>query len=271
MRPTICILHFLWLFLVAPKLSAQEQHFNFKYAEDLYYRVHYGFIKAGILKVQVDSIVHQFRNKPCYKIEIEGKTSGAIDWVAHIQDKWTSLIDTSSLKSLWFERILQENDYKKHELIEFDRIGNQAFVTNKEAAAAYKTEFFRLNPLSQDMVSSYFDLRAIQVSNLNVYDTLRLPIFYEDSNYTLKVVYLGKEKLKTDIGKFRAIVLSPVMPRNPIFAKENPIKSYFSDDYRRIPLRIEANLKVGAAQIDIEYYKGLSRKIPRKYRIKSLK
>jgi hypothetical protein len=41
--------------------------------------------------------------------------------------------------------------------------------------------------------------------------------FFEDTFYKLKVVYKGKDVVKTKVGKIRALVFKPHMPENSLF------------------------------------------------------
>lgn len=107
------------------------------------------------------------------------------------------------------------------------------------------------------MVSGYYFLRLQKYNNLKKYDTIRLMGIFEAKTYNFKVIYLGKERIKTEFGKANTFVISPIMPENKLFSGKNPIRMWISDDMNRIPLKIEAELLVGSLDMDIESYKGL--------------
>jgi hypothetical protein len=44
------------------------------------------------------------------------------------------------------------------------------------------------------------------------------------------------------------------MPKNTFFRGNNPIKAWISDDKFRIPLKVKAELLIGALEIDIRSY-----------------
>ncbi len=75
--------------------------------------------------------------------------------------------------------------------------------------------------------------------------------------YKMKIVYRGKARVKTKFGKVSAYVISPVMPKNKLFDGENSIRVWLSDDGNRIPLKIQADMFVGAVEVDLKGYKGL--------------
>ena len=57
--------------------------------------------------------------------------------------------------------------------------------------------------------------------------------------------------------KVRALVFSPVMPKNKLFEGEDSIVAYFSDDKNRIPLKIDAKMFIGSAGVELVSYSGL--------------
>jgi hypothetical protein len=44
------------------------------------------------------------------------------------------------------------------------------------------------------------------------------------------------------------------MPKNSFFRGTNPIKAWISDDKKRIPLKVKAELIIGSLEIDIRTY-----------------
>ena len=73
--------------------------------------------------------------------------------------------------------------------------------------------------------------------------------------YDFKVVYKGKETVKTKLGKFSAFKMTPMMPENKIFSGKNAITFWMSNDSNRVPLKIRAKMFVGAIEVEITEYK----------------
>lgn len=63
--------------------------------------------------------------------------------------------------------------------------------------------------------------------------------------------------MRTKIGKVRTIVFKPVMPKNKLFDGENSITAYFSDDKNRIPIKIDAEMFIGSAGVELTGYSNL--------------
>ena len=56
---------------------------------------------------------------------------------------------------------------------------------------------------------------------------------------------------------FKSIVFRPVMPDNSIFEGEDAILAWISDDENKIPLKVEAEMFIGHAGIELSDYSGL--------------
>ncbi len=83
---------------------------------------------------------------------------------------------------------------------------------------------------------------------------IELDAFFEDEVYDFKIRIVGREEVKTKLGKIRSIVISPIMPENSLFDGENSIRVWISDDINKVPLKIKANMFVGAVEVDIESF-----------------
>src|SRR5687768_15826338 len=107
------------------------------------------------------------------------------------------------------------------------------------------------------MVAGFLYLRAMDFSKLKVNDTVAVTGFFEDEFYKLNIVYKGKDVVRTKFGKVRTLVFKPVMPKNELFDGENSITAYFSDDKNRIPIKIDAEMFIGSAGVELTDYSGL--------------
>ena len=63
-----------------------------------------------------------------------------------------------------------------------------------------------------------------------------------------------KEKVKSKLGKIVAIVIAPIIPDNGLLSGEYPIKAWISDDARKVPVKIEVKIILGAVEINLKEY-----------------
>src|SRR5690606_7639840 len=111
---------------------------SFTSGEKLDYIVHYGLINAAEATIDVDKNIQVINNRPCYKVNVFGKTTGSFDFFLKVRDTWRSYIDTTSIVPQRFHRNIEEGKYRKKENIMFDHYKNVATVEDKKATNTYK-------------------------------------------------------------------------------------------------------------------------------------
>ncbi len=229
---------------------------SFGLGERVEYRVHYGFINAAEARVEIGRNLSTVSNRPCYRINVIGKTVGAFDLISRVRDTWRSYVDTTSILPLMFQRSIQENKYRKEETVLFNHGKDIAYSTIKNET----TEFPVPNNI-HDLISGYFYLRTVNFNAINEGDIIEMPTFFDGKVYKLKIKYVGKDVITTKFGKTRALRLNPMIPDNKFFRGEDPMKLWVSDDVNRIPLKAKVELVLGSLEMDIKGYRGLKKDI----------
>lgn len=224
------------------------------------YRVHYGWITAGEARSQVHPQYHTVNNRTTWKIEVVGKTTGTFDKMLRIRDTWGSYVDTAENIPLQAYRNIEEGRYRRYEETFYDYGKKKAQIVIKNENRTQEVDIARG---IQDIVSGYYYLRLLDFSNMKPGQVMNVNALFEDKTYNFKIKYVGREKIKTKFGKINALALSPIMPPNQLFDGENSIKFYVSDDRNRIPLKVSAEMFVGAVELDIKGYGNL--KYPLKF------
>lgn len=232
---------------------------SFKRGELIEFKMNYGIFTVGRGAARIDADYHTMNSRPCFKVEVSGKTVGMVDWVADINDRWGAYIDTSALVPHQFYRQIREGRYKKDEWTYFDHANKKIEVKtmNNKTGKLKPSKFYDSPQYVRDMIGGFLYLRVMDFSKLKVNDTVTITGFFEDEFYKLKIIYKGKENVKLKVGKVRALLFQPLMPKNKMFDGENSIKAYFSDDKNRIPLKIDAEMFVGSAGVELTRYSGL--------------
>lgn len=116
----------------------------------------------------------------------------------------------------------------------------------------------------RDLVSGMMLLRSVPFDTVAIGDTLRTDAFFEETLYDFKVVYDGTEEIKTKLGWINAHRLLPVMPENPVFDGEDSIVAWVSADENQVPLKMEAEMFVGSASLEIIEAEGLAAPLGKK-------
>ena len=248
----------LILFFGAPDSSVKsDRKLTFGAGEEITYRVHYGFINAAEARMVIDESIHYVNGQPCLKIDIFAESIGMFDLFTRIKDNWGTYLDTAHIRPARFYRVLEEGKYRKNEIVTFNHENNTA--TTREYSFKQKSwkpvQKHDVPPDVQDLVSGYYYLRTVDFTNRKAGDIITLNAFFDEELYDFKIRIVGRENVKTSIGVIRSIVLSPIMPENSLFDGENSIRVWISDDINKVPLKIKANMFVGAVEVDIESFK----------------
>jgi hypothetical protein len=214
--------------------------------------VHYGFITAGEATLSVANRIHEQNERPCYKVDVHGRSVGAFTRIVKIRDTWGTYLDTAYMKPHRATRDMQENKYRLQEDLIFDY--NKRLVRVKRDERRDTT--YRIpNPI-YDIVSGYYFLRQVDFKSLQEGTVITMDAFFDNQQYKFKVRFVGKERIKTKFGKVPCIVISPIMPDNSFFDGENAIRLWMSDDANRVPVRCSAELAVGSVDLDLTEYQG---------------
>ncbi|GAB3991056.1 DUF3108 domain-containing protein [Spirosoma daeguense] len=225
---------------------------SFGPGEHLEYRVHYGFLNAAEAVVDVSPTLYKVNDRPCYRVNVDGRTVGAFDLVTRIRDTWRSYIDTSAILPQKFYTNLQENNYRKEENVTFNHETNTAKSEEKT-----EKDIFKVPDNVHDLISGYYFLRTIDLERLNSGQVIEVPAFYDEKVYNMKIRYRGKTTIKTKHGKINVFKLNPVLPPNKLFKEEESIRIFVSDDPNKVPVKVEVDLWVGSMVMDLKHNSGL--------------
>ncbi len=232
---------------------------SFTRGEVINFKMTYGIFTVGKGSVRVHPNYFKLNNRDCFKIDVHGRTVGFVDWVADVDDQWGSYIDTAALLPHQFYRRIREGRYKKDEWTFFDHVNKKIEVkTMDNATGKFKeSKFYEAPPQVRDMIAGFLYLRNMDLSKVKKGDTVVVTGFFEDEFYKMKIVYQGKQTIKVKAGKIRTLVFKPVMPQNKVFDGENSVTAFFSDDKNRIPVKINAEMFIGSAGVELTSYEGL--------------
>ncbi|WP_176955889.1 DUF3108 domain-containing protein [Catalinimonas alkaloidigena] len=232
---------------------------SFQPGERLDYRVHYGIFDGGEATIETSPRVHLINDRPCYKIEVKGRTTGMVRIAYKVRDVWGSYVDTAAFVPHRFYRRIEENNYRKYETTYVDHFREEARIVDERKN---EEKLMQIPKEVLDMVSGSFYMRLLDYENMKQGQTIKVSGIFEDHLYHLSIIYQGKEQIKTEFGKIKCIRLTPELPENSLFNGENAIDVYISDDQNHVPVKIRANMFVGALEIDLKEYRNLRHHSP---------
>lgn len=256
------------IILISAAFTSQESELDvyntvrnpsFGRGEQIHFKMTYGFFNVGKGSAIISPDYHKVNGRDCFKVEVTGQTVGMVSWVSDVDDKWGAYIDTAALVPHQFYRKIREGRYKKDEWTDFDHVNRKIHVRATDKRGKMKEPVTYDAPAAvRDMIGGFLYLRVMDFSKLKVNDTVSIKGFFEDEFYNLKIVYKGKDKVKLKFGKVNALKFAPVMPSNKVFEKgDDTVIAWFSDDKNRIPLKIDADMIIGSAGVELVSYKNL--------------
>ena len=229
---------------------------SFGPGEVIEYRIHIGFINAGKGRMIVRDELEKVNDRMCYKIDVYGNTVGIWDYIVKVRDEWTTYLDKDALIPQHFKKKIREGKFRRYETVYYDHLTDSAVVQrfHKETLKLKNETHHALPDNTQDAISGYYFMRTLDYSRYKPGDIISMDVFFDREQYKFRTRYVGKDRIRTRIGRYNTIVLAPILPKNRMFRGKNAVKIWLSDDKAKIPLKIKASMKVGAAEIDITKY-----------------
>ncbi len=241
------------VFLSILTLQGQDQKPAFKSGEWLRYKMSYsGFLRAGTAVLEVDE--KEYQGKKVFHTRGTGWTSGMIKWFFEVDDYYESFFDKENIKPYVFKRKIYEGGYKKHTITTFNHDVKKAYVQD---FTLQKDTLVAFNKV-QDMLSSFYYLRSLDISKIKVGDEIKLDMFFDEETFPFRLKFLGKQSLRTHIGKVETLVFRPYVLSGRVFKEQESVTIWISNDTNKIPLKLKADLRVGSLTAELEDYRGLA-------------
>ena len=232
----------------------EKKESAFKPGEWLKFRMHYGFLNASYATLHVKSAV--IDSVPVYHVVGRGQTTGFASVFFKVDDTYESFFGMEDGKPYKFVRKINEGGYTKDIEINFDHKEDKAVLNDKKNKKKF---YFELQDSIQDLLSAFYYLRNNYIpENLVEGKAVTLKMLYDDDGiFDFKLKYLGKEVIKTKFGKVECYKFRPMVQSGRVFKEQESLSLWVSADDNRIPVRISANLAVGAIKADLDAYNGL--------------
>ena len=222
----------------------------FKAGEKVIMKVFYNALGAyiGAGEATFTATLERYSGKTVYHCVGEGKTYAVFDNFFKVRDRYESFVDTATLLPYKFLRNVDEGGHKIYNNVTFNQTANTAVSTNG---------VYKITDCMQDVVSAVYYARNINFDKYKPGDKIPFDMFLDDEIYHLYIRFLGREKVKTRYGKFRAIKIKPLLIKGTIFEGGEKMNAWFSDDPNHLLLRVESPISVGKIVVDMMGYSNL--------------
>jgi hypothetical protein len=83
-------------------------------------------------------------------------------------------------------------------------------------------------------------------------------MFFDEETFPFRLKFLGKQSLRTHLGKIESLVFRPYVLSGRVFKEQESVTIWISNDANKIPLKLKADLRVGSLTAELEEYRGLA-------------
>jgi len=234
----------LLLYLFSLNTYSQSK-LPYKVGEHSHFDVSFRGIRVGTAELKIERQV-VINGISTFHIVGKGKTAPFFDLFFKVRDVYETYLDTSEVRPVKFFRDINEGGYKKKQAYTFDHLKGLVFWRE------YSEIIF---PNTQDMLSALFYARTFSKDSLIQNKSFFIPIFMDEEGYLLEILYLYKERVKTNFGTVNCMVFKPTMQRGRVFEDGEQMKIWISDDQNRKLIKVETKIWAGSIQAILAKHK----------------
>ena len=237
----------------------------FDVGERLSFVVRYGFIHAGDATMEIrDSI--RVGDRFAYQLISTARSKTTFDLFFKVRDSVESYLDTRGLFSWAFFKSLREGGYKFDLNVEYDQFNGRAFVETIRYHDTDPLEIKKQENLEMDIPPGVLDILAsfyyVRTQNLR----LGMPLYIDNHDnkkiYKLKVVVQRREVVDVKAGKFRTIMVQPMLRGEAIFKQQGKLWIWLTDDEYKIPVQMKSAVFVGKITTELTQIEGIKLPLP---------
>lgn len=237
---------FLALFLF-PLTTYSQSDLPYKVGEYSAFDISFKGIKVGSAEMKIEKQI-KINGVSTFHIIGKGRTASFFDWFFKVRDVYETYLDTSKIRPVKFVRDIHEGGYEKKQQYIFKHSAGKVF---------WKDTSHVIFPTTQDMLSALFYARTFNKNDLLQKKSFFVPIFMDEENYSLEILYLKDEKVKTNFGEVNCMVFKPKMQEGRVFEDGEEMKIWISDDRNHLLVKVETQIWAGSIKAILVKHQGV--------------
>jgi hypothetical protein len=167
------------------------------------------------------------------------KSSPSFAFIFRVRAAIESIVNCDDFSTLRYEKHLNERGRMTDDTSIIDE--QRKIATRRRPN--HDTEEIMVTKPVFDPLSLVYHVRTLDLEPGTVQ---RFTVFADGKIYTLSAKVTGRETLHTAAGTFNTIVVEPKMLGGGLFRDEGSLTIWYSDDARRVPVRIRSDVRVGS-------------------------
>ena len=137
------------------------------------------------------------------------------------------------------------------------KINNDVTFNHPACQVVSDNKTYNIPKGTVDVLSAIYFARNIDYNKHKPGDKIPFNMFLDNQVYNLYIEYLGKEVIKTKMGRYNSIKIKPLLIQGTIFKDGDKMTVWISDDLNHIPLRVESPILIGSIKVDLMEYNHL--------------
>jgi Protein of unknown function (DUF3108) len=216
---------------------------SFQVGEQLTYDISWLYITAGTAVMAVNEAGAD-GDRPLAKLITTAQSRPAITKFFPVDNRVESVVDPATLlpEHLTFKR----REGKKKEDIEYTFHHKIGTVT---AVKGGTTEMSEIPPGTQDVISCLYYARSRL--SLQPGTTMTMNVYHDKKNRKVEVLVEEIETVSGPWGEVETARVLVIMPFQGLFLNQGNIRVWFTNDDRRIPVRMKAKVIIGSIVADL--------------------
>jgi hypothetical protein len=238
------------------EISLQERQSSFRKVENaafavgekLIFDITFGFIRAGRAVLDIPEY-RTLGDRRCYWVRLMVTSAAAFSWLYKVEDRYETYLDCEGLFPWQFEQHMREGGYRRDFAAYFDQVAHRVTTTEGQ---------YDIPPYVHDIVSAFYYVRTLDFRNSRPGQRLHFQNFYKDSTFALDVKFLGRQTVEVNAGTFDCILVEPLVKEGGLFKSEGRIIIWLTDDEKKIPVKVSAQIAIGSIDVELREYHGVN-------------
>jgi len=263
---------FLILFFLLSLISIKAKNFPFQAGEELRFDIHYKYglvmLKAGTANFKI--VKSSYNNKNAFLSTLDFKTTAFFDKIFKMRDTLSSYI-TDDLQPLYHIRSVHEGSYHFTEEVFFNSFSSyysEVRVKRQSGEILRFDTIMTSNSKTYDMLNLILAICSLDYSPSKLGQTETISTFIGKEKKVVTIHYDGQSIVeKSDTLKYKTSKISLDFSDSAFNESKSAVEIWMSDDENRIPIKIRAKLRIGAAEVYLSSWEKLKYPLSSEIRI----
>lgn len=215
-------------------------------------------ILTEIAQVTMETKEVKTSNATLLHLKTSAATYSKWDNFFKIRDLYESFVSPATLKPYLYKRDINEGGYYKFNQYTYSHKTNTVKFLTKKKNNFEKNETLKIGANTKDIVATLYNIRNIDFTKLSPGQTKNFTVLFDDKEVTIKVKYISKEYMSTNIGKKECYKLSMSLSNSDVLkgsSADNMI--WLTADGNKVPVYAKFKIPVGNGELKIKSATGL--------------